>query len=43
MADVGMLFKTEMVKAILGGYKTQTRRTGKPRAKPGDRLWVRET
>jgi hypothetical protein len=44
-----ILFSTEMVKAILDGKKTQTRRIVKddlaacPYGEPGDILWVRET
>jgi len=37
-----ILFSTDMVRAILGGRKTQTRRI-KFRCEPGDILWVRET
>lgn len=40
-----ILFNTEMVKAILNGKKTETRRPAgrKPLCAPGDILWVRET
>lgn len=44
-----ILFSAPMVRAILYGRKTQTRRIMKdpfndcPYGKPGDRLWVRET
>jgi hypothetical protein len=43
-----ILFNTQMVKAILNGQKTQTRRILKqdapcPFGQAGDRLWVRET
>src|SRR5262245_15977946 len=37
------MFTSEMVRAILAGHKTQTRRTAKPRAKAGDKIWCRET
>jgi hypothetical protein len=43
MADVGLMFTGEMVRAIIAGHKTQTRRTAEPRAKVGDRIWCRET
>jgi hypothetical protein len=55
MNEKPILFNTEMVKAILEGRKTQTRRIIKdyplivanlskcPFGKIGDRLWVRET
>lgn len=45
----GILFNGEMVRAILEGRKTQTRRVLRgtekpcPYGKPGDELWVRET
>lgn len=44
MAERPILFMDEMVRAILDGRKTVTRRTGPTWAKvrPGDRLWVRE-
>jgi hypothetical protein len=32
-----------MVRALLSGNKTQTRRLAKPRASAGDRIWCRET
>jgi hypothetical protein len=45
-----ILFRGEMVRAILSGTKTQTRRVAKyavmqlsPYGQAGDRLWVRET
>jgi hypothetical protein len=37
-----ILFSAAMVRAILEGHKTQTRRT-RDCGDPGDRLWVRET
>jgi hypothetical protein len=45
MKEHGILFKQEMVRAIWAGNKTMTRRTGErwKKARPGDRLWVRET
>lgn len=50
MIERPILFSGEMVRAILAGRKTQTRRviwairrvTGCPYGEPGDRLWVRE-
>lgn len=45
MPDMPILFSDAMIRALLEGRKTQTRRlTSSPLAKaqPGDRLWVRE-
>lgn len=48
MSDRPILFSAPMVRAILDGHKTQTRRVMKlqahpcPYGVPGDRLWVRE-
>ena len=46
MREHPLIFNTEMVKAILAGNKTQTRRVPVERYrnwKVGDQLWVRET
>ena len=53
MKETGLIFKAPLVRAILEGRKTQTRRVlrnqraydlGKaPLGKPGDRIYVRET
>jgi hypothetical protein len=49
MKERPILFRDEMVRAILDGRKTQTRRVVKngvqkcPYGQAGDRLWVRET
>lgn len=45
MADRGIIFSAPMVRALLEGRKTQTRRLASSPlrcCKPGDRLWVRE-
>ena len=43
--EKGIIFNAEMVRAILDGRKTMTRRLNKQwlKVKAGDRLWVRET
>lgn len=44
--DHGVLLRPELVRAFLAGNKTVTRRTDLTkwrRAKPGDRIWFRET
>lgn len=53
MKERGILFSAPMVRALLDGTKTQTRRVADtgldtlartcPYGQPGDRLWVRET
>ena len=55
MSERGILFSAPMVRALLAGTKTQTRRAVKvpegivhadlrsPYGRPGDQLWVRET
>jgi len=53
MKETGLMFKAPMVRAILSGQKTQTRRILKnqrsydldkcPMGQPGDRIYVRET
>ena len=42
MSEHGILFSPPMVRALLLGAKTVTRRLEAPAARPGDLLWVRE-
>jgi hypothetical protein len=45
MNDRGIIFSAQMVRALLEGRKTMTRRLATSplaKCKPGDRLWVRE-
>jgi hypothetical protein len=45
MGDIPIIFSAPMIRALLDGRKTMTRRLPTPtwrKAAPGDRLWVRE-
>lgn len=43
MKEHGLMFRPVMVKSVLAGIKTQTRRLPSFKCEVGDRLWVKET
>lgn len=43
VGEIPMLFSAPMIRALLAGRKTQTRRVAEFKGKPGDLIWVRES